>query len=346
MKIALIGLGMVAQTHVRAIADARPALELALVHARDQKRAHDFAKLTEPVLGYRPGVAGSVAQIANTTDLDFIILATPPDARLKIIETLSAAGKPILLEKPVERDLARATEIVEVCERQGVTLGVVFQQRTRSPALKLRELLRDGALGHVGLCEITVPWWRDQGYYDAPGRGTFNRDGGGVLITQAIHTLDLVLCLIGPVKRVQAMARTTALHTMEAEDFVTAGLEFASGAVGSLVASTASFPGGGETITLHGELASACLRPGELQINWRSGESEVFGAKATSGGGVDPMAFGHGPHQAIVEDFASAIADGNPPLVTGREALRVHALIDALQASSRTGRAVDLAQGG
>lgn len=345
MKIALIGLGMVAQTHVRAIADARPALELALIHARDQIRAHDFAKRMAPILGYRSGVAGSVAQIAKTPDLDFVILATPPDARLKIVETLAAAGKPLLLEKPVERDLARATEIVEVCERRGVALGVVFQQRAHGPVLKLRELLRDGALGRVGLCEITVPWWRDQGYYDAPGRGTFARDGGGVLITQAIHTLDLMLCLIGPVQRVQAMARTTLLHSMEAEDIVAAGLDFASGTVGSLVASTASFPGGGESIMLHGELASARLRPGELQVDWRSGESEVFGAKVTSGSGADPMAFGHGPHQAIVEDFAAAVAGGHQPLVTGREALRVHALIDALQASSRTGRAVDLAPG-
>jgi predicted dehydrogenase len=119
------------------------------------------------------------------------------------------------------------------------------------------ELGRGRCLGALGYAEIAVPWWREQSYYDEPGRGTYARDGGGVLISQAIHTIDLALSLTGPVAEVQAMTATTRFHAMEAEDVAVAGLRFANGAVGSLTASTASFPGGAEWIRLHFERASA-----------------------------------------------------------------------------------------
>jgi predicted dehydrogenase len=186
----------------------------------------------------------------------------------------------------------------------------------RAAAMHLRAMLSEGRLGDLGLVEIVVPWWRDQSYYDEPGRGTYARDGGGVLISQAIHTLDMALSLAGPVRRVQAMASTTAFHDMESEDYVTAGLSFENGAVGSLVASTASFPGAAETLTLHGMLGSARLVSGELTVTFRSGEVETFGEDAGSGGGADPMAFTHEWHQGLIADFADAIAEGRPaPMV-------------------------------
>ncbi len=187
-----------------------------------------------------------------------------------------------------------------------------------------------------------MPWWREQNYYDQPGRGTYARDGGGVLISQAIHTLDLALTFTGPVMRVQAMAATTRLHQMESEDFVTCGLHFASGAVGSVVASTASFPGGAESIVLHGTKGSARLISGRLELMFRDGTTETIGSAAATGGGADPMAFTHAWHQAILEDFAAAITKGRAPACTGREALAVHDLIEAMVQSSRDGRAINL----
>jgi predicted dehydrogenase len=139
------------------------------------------------------------------------------------------------------------------------------------------------------------------------------------------------------------MTATSRFHTMESEDFATAGLRFANGAIGSLVASTASFPGGAETITLHFEKASLHLGSGVLTVSWRNGETETFGASATTGGGADPMAFTHEWHQGIIEDFADAITENRDPVVTGRAALASHALIDAITTSSKAGATVEVA---
>lgn len=342
MKAALIGLGMVADTHVEAIAATAGRIGLAGVFARHPDRAARFAQRVAPTLQSAPQVYASVAEIAADPVVDFVILATPPDARAEAVAILAAAGKPILMEKPIERTAAAATALVETCERAGVPLGIVLQHRMRESGQRLAALLAEGALGDLGLVEIAVPWWRQQSYYDQPGRGTYARDGGGVLISQAIHTLDLALAFTGPVTRVQAMARTTKLHRMEAEDTVTAGLDFASGAVGSLFATTASYPGVAETITLHGTKGSARLISGRLELTWRDGSTETIGQASGTGGGADPMAFTHAWHQAILEDFAAAITEGRPPAIPGRAALPVHHLIEALVTSSSEGRAIDL----
>ena len=330
MPVALIGLGMVSRTHVSAIAATGGRVTLKGVLSRSPSRAGGYADSIAPDLGYTPRVYGSIHDVAADPDVEFAIVCTPPNARTEIVSILAGAGKHILMEKPIERTLAAAEDIVDVCAAQGVSLGIVFQLRTRASARLLAEKLREGSLGKIAVVEIAVPWWRPQSYYDEPGRGTYARDGGGVLISQAIHTLDLALSLTGAVRKVQAMASTTSLHRMESEDFVSAGLEFESGAVGSLVASTASYPGGAESIVLHCENATAALKSGKLELAWHDGRVEEFGEEGGTGGGADPMAFTHEWHQAIIEDFADAIATGRPPVCTGRDALAVHRVIEAL----------------
>lgn len=335
LNCALIGTGMVAGTHVAAI-NASDKVTLKGVAARRLESAQSFAS------EHGVDVYTDVAAIAADPDIDFAIIVTPPNARAELIEQLAKAGKPILLEKPVARDGKEAEAVLTLCEDAGVKLGIVFQHRMREASKKATELVASGALGALGVAEINVPWWREQAYYDEPGRGTYARDGGGVLISQAIHTLDLALSLTGPVASVQAMTATSRFHTMEAEDFATAGLRFANGAIGSLVASSASFPGGAETITLHFDKASLRLGSGVLTVNWRTGQTETFGASATTGGGADPMAFTHEWHQGIIEDFADAITEDRDPIVTGRQALASHALIDAITASSKAGATVEV----
>ena len=329
--MALIGAGMVAGTHIAACRAAAPSVVLCGLMARRAERARALAAETGLAAGPGFRVYDSVAEIAADPGVDFVIVATPPDARAALIAPLAAAGKPVLLEKPVGRDLAEAEALVAICEAAGVSLGVVFQHRMRRASQQAAALMASGAPGALALAEIRVPWWRGQGYYDEPGRGTYARDGGGVLITQAIHPLDLALSLTGPVTAVQAMTATTRLHRMEAEDFATAGLRFANGAVGSVMASTASFPGGAEAIHLHCEKASLALEGGMLRVRWRDGREESFGAEAGSGGTADP-------HKAVIEDFARAIVTGQPPAATGRAALEVHRLIDAIGWSARHGR--------
>lgn len=335
-QAALIGLGMVAQTYADAFRNSRK-VALHSVYSRSLESQEKFLLSFPDVCSC---VAASVEDIANDPDIDFVILATPPNARRDIVETLAKAQMPILMEKPVERSLERAEDLVSLCEDRSCPLGIMLQHRARPVVAKLRECL--DTLGHLVAVEVSVPWWRPQSYYNEPGRGTYQRDGGGVLINQAIHTLDLMLSLTAPVSEVTAMSATTSTHDMESEDFVVAGLAFSNGAVGQVFASTASFPGRGETISLHGSEGSARLEAGVVTLDWRDGRSETIGAAATSGAGADPMAFTSDWHRAIIEDFADAVAEDRAPMVTGWEALQVHALISAIDTASRTGQRITL----
>ena len=196
MKAALIGLGMVSRTYGDAFRNSE-TVSLASVFARSKESRSAFLDAW-PELGARD--AGSVAEIAADPEIDFVILTTPPNARAGIVATLAASGKPILMEKPVERTLEAATTLVEACEAHAVPLGIMLQHRARPAAADLRAVA--GQLGELVAVEINVPWWRAQSYYDEPGRGSYARDGGGVLISQAIHTLDLAIAIAGPVSEV------------------------------------------------------------------------------------------------------------------------------------------------
>jgi UDP-N-acetyl-2-amino-2-deoxyglucuronate dehydrogenase len=319
---------MVSGVHGRALTELRDGIEVLGVFSRDpQKRAAFGEKFGFPV-------AGSLDAMLSDPAIDAVLVLTPPNARTEIVTAAARAGKHVLLEKPVERNSKNALEIVETCERAGVTLGIVFQHRFRAASIALKKLVETGRFGEVTSVQVVVPWWRPQSYYDEPGRGTYARDGGGVLISQAIHTLDLLHWLIGSPEEVQAVAATTRLHRMEAEDFVGAGLRFANGAPGALMATTAAFPGSSEHIVIGFEKASVRLQGGELTIHHHTGEIETIGEPAATGGGGDPMAFSHEWHQALIADFAQSIREGRAPVVTGRQALAVHRLIDALILSS------------
>jgi UDP-N-acetyl-2-amino-2-deoxyglucuronate dehydrogenase len=326
---AVIGLGMATKPHLDALAELKGRVAVSGVFNRTRSKA----EAVRAKFGF--AVFDSLDAIAADPETDGVIIATPPNQRAEIVAQMAAAGKHILMEKPVERNLAAAKEIVTMCEAQGVILGIVFQHRFRKAALRLRALVDDGALGELALVRAEIPWWRDQDYYDVPGRGTLSRDGGGVLISQAIHVLDFMLSLTGPAQSVQAMTATTCLHKMATEDFATAGIRFSSGAVGSVVATTATYPGDEERLVLDGTKATAVLKGAHLTVIWRDGRTESVGEALGTGGGADPMAFPCDWHRDLIAQFADAITQGLAPAISGREALRVHALIDAMTRSGQ-----------
>lgn len=338
LGLAVVGTGMAALPHAKALTDLRDRIEVRGVFSRDAQRRAAFTQQWD-----FPAAPGLEA-LAEDPETKAVLIITPPNARMELVEIFARAGKHILMEKPVERTTGAAEEIVELCEQKGVRLGIVFQHRFRAASRKLAEIVGTGGLGPLHLVQAHVPWWREQSYYDEPGRGTLARDGGGVLISQAIHTLDLMLSLTGPVAEVQSLAATTPFHRMESEDFVAGGLRFDSGAVGSLVASTALFPGGAESLTFGFERATAHLQSGTLTVSWLDGRTERTGEPATTGGGADPMAFPHEWHRDLIADFAEAVTQDRPPLITGREALHVHRLIDALVRSSAERKAVPVGE--
>lgn len=243
----------------------------------------------------------------------------------------------VFCRSEAERNTAAAAGIVALCEDAGIPLGVIFQHRFREGALALRDLVDRGALGRLGSVSLQVPWWRPQSYYDEPRRGTKARDGGGVLITQAIHMLDLMLSVTGPAAEVQAMVATSR-HRMETEDFAASAVRFENGAIGAVMATTASFPGGQEILTLNAEKGTAHFAGGVLRVDWLEGGSETFGAVTASGGGANIMDFPHEWHRAQIADFVAAVREGRAPRSNGQTALHVHRLIDAIVRSSETGR--------
>ena len=337
-RIALIGLGMGATPHAQSLVDLQHRVEVVAACTRSVERAEAFgARFAFPL---RRDIDAVIAD----PGADCVLIATPPGSHLELAERCAAAGKHVLLEKPVELSLPRAEALVAACERAGVRLGVVFQHRFRPGALRLKALLAEGGLGSIAAANVYVPWWRPQSYYDVPGRGTLVRDGGGVLITQAIHQLDLFLSLADAVAEVSAFAGTTALHQMETEDMVAAALRFSSGAIGSLMATTAAFPGFGERMELIGTRGTAVLADGALEAHLHDGSVVRAGSSGGGGGGADPMAFSNDAHRAVLAEFLDAIEAGREPVNSGRAALQVHRLIEALLTSSRERRPVGIAQ--
>ncbi len=324
---------MAVTPHAQSLVDLRDRVEVAGAYSPTGARRNQFAQRFP-----FPITENLDALIADPT-IDAAIVLTPPRTHLPLVERLAFAGKHVLLEKPVEVDTERAEAVVAVCERAGVKLAVVFQQRFGAAARLLTAKIRAGELGDIAAASVAMRWWRTQSYYDEPGRGTRQRDGGGVLLTQAIHILDLFLTLTPPVKEVVAFAGTSALHRMETEDVAAGALRFTNGALGSIDATTASFPGFPERIELVGTEGTAVFVRGNVEFFFRDGRSESHGEERQVGLAADPMAMTNDAHRATIVEFLDALDGGREPVNNGRAALAVHYLIDALLEAARTGHA-------
>jgi len=338
-RIAIVGLGMAVTPHARGLVDLADELEVAYAFSPSEARRKAFAeKFPFPT-------CDSLDTILNDASVEAVAVFTPANTHRDIGLACAAAGKHVLMEKPLDITTARAVELVEGCRKAGVTMGVVLQHRFRPAGLKLAQMLAAGELGRIVGCSTAIRLWRPQSYYDEPGRGTFARDGGGVLISQGIHTLDLMLSLAGQVATVSGFATTTPVHRMETEDMVCAAMRFDNGAFGTVDATTAAYPGFLEEIVITGEKGTARLAGTELLVQLQDGRKVTVEADRSAGGtGADPMAFPHDYHRAVMADFVSAIRQGRAPKVTGEEALKVHRLIDALIETGRTGAPVTVAR--
>ena len=301
-RIALIGLGMAVTPHAQSLVDLKDRVEVVHAFSPSEARRMAFAeKFPFPL-------ADDLDAVLADTSIDCVEILTPPNTHLDLVRKCAAAGKHILLEKPLEVSTVRAVELVETARKAGVTLGVMLQHRFRPAALKLREMMREGALGKIVNCSTVIRLWRPQSYYDQPGRGTKARDGGGVLLTQGIHTLDLMLSLAGPISEVRGYVVTSSVHRMETEDLVAAAVRYENGAIGTIDATTAAYPGFPERIEIIGETATASLAGSDLVVAHHDGRiSEMKTEYGAGGTGADPMAFPHDWHRSLLADFLDAI---------------------------------------
>ena len=277
----------------------------------------------------------NIDQILEAKSIDFVIIATSPNNHLESFKKISEANIPILIEKPVGRSLVEVLKIESLKNSTKIKCGVVLQHRVRASVKALQERICQEEFGFLNLIEIYVPWWRDQSYYQEKGRGTFERDGGGVLISQAIHTLDIACSFAGPIESVISQFSTMNFHHMEAEDTVTAGIKFESGTIGNLFVSTACYPGRTEEIILHYDTASIRLQSNLLEINYKDGRQKNIGVSVNTGAGANPMDFTSDWHQEVVSVFIDHLDDLTEPVADLTAAIKMHELINALTISAR-----------
>nr|WP_295832518.1 Gfo/Idh/MocA family oxidoreductase [uncultured Azospirillum sp.] len=344
-RVGVIGLGMASAPHAQSLIDLADRVEVAGCFSPSAERRAAFAAR------HRLPVVDRLEALLEDPALSAVLLLTPPDTHAELVARCAAAGKHVLLEKPLDATPEGARAVVSAMEAAGLRLGVVLQHRFRASVERLAGLMRDGALGRPLTAAVSVRWWRDAAYYAQPGRGMKARDGGGVLLTQAIHTLDAFVSLLGLPTEVAGFAATSVLRSpemgMDTEDVVAAALRYGNGLLATVDATTTAYPGYPERIEIAGTEGSAVLAGDRLEVQLVSGERIVEGQDgATLGGGADPMAFSHQHHRAVLSDFLDALDQGRRPRVDGREALKVHRLIEALLEAAECGRNVTVGEPG
>jgi UDP-N-acetyl-2-amino-2-deoxyglucuronate dehydrogenase len=328
LRAGFVGCGNITDTHARATREA--GLGIAAFFGRDPAKAEALAgrfggrvfARYEDFLAHRP--------------MDLVVIGSPSGVHAEQGIAAAQRGLHVLVEKPIDVTTTRGEALVAAAETAGVRLGVLFQDRLKPDLVRLREFVRGGGLGRVLLVSARVKWHRPPEYYSASRwRGTKALDGGAALVNQGIHTVDLLVWLLGPVERVHALT-ATQLHAIEGEDVALALLRFASGAVATLEATTAAFPGYPRRLEISGTEGTLVVEGDHLVA--ADLRSPVPGLVTTGAEGAESagtaVVSDAAPHRRMIEDFARAIATGGPPACDGREGLRSLALVEAVYAAA------------
>ena len=343
---AIIGCGMIARFHGLALAEVPGAKLLALVSRNAANAEKLAASLNVPC-----DVYPSLTPVLARGDIDIVIITTPSGAHLEPAVAAAQAGKHVVVEKPLEISTRRCDAIIAACADNGVQLCTIFPSRFADATQALKAAVEAGRFGRLTLGETTCKWWREQKYYDEGGwKGTQALDGGGALMNQAIHNVDLLLWMMGPATQVCGFKATLAHERIEVEDTAVACVSFASGALGVIQATTSVWPGLPKTIAVHGDRGTVVVEQEDV-LRWEfspaTAEDEAikrrFAQKVgASGGSSNPAAISHANHARQLTDFVQAIKERRAPAVDGREGRKAVALIEAIYQSAATGRAVAL----
>jgi predicted dehydrogenase len=342
LQVGLVGAGNISETHARALSEI-PGVAIAGVYAPTRQHAERVAA------EHGSRAFDTLDRLLDHRPLDIVVIGSPSGCHAEHGIEAAKRGLHVLVEKPLDVTVAHGQALVDAAARSGVTLGVIFQDRLKPDVQRMKALVDTGRLGTPILADARVKWYRSPDYYGGSRwRGTRALDGGGALMNQGVHTVDLLLWLFGPVRRV--FGRTaTRLHRIEVEDTAVAVLEFANGAVGTIEAATSAYPGyprrleltGSDgTMVLDGDNLALDLRPGSAgqRIDVRaSPPSGSTPASATS-----PVVADASAHRRVFEDFIRAVRTRASPCCDGRDGLRSVQAIEAIYESARSNRAVDL----
>ncbi|MEM6364187.1 MAG: Gfo/Idh/MocA family oxidoreductase [Planctomycetota bacterium] len=345
LGIGIVGTGMISNFHAKAIADSADGY-LVGCYSRNADKRGEFATKHAAI------AFDSLDAMLASDQVQVVSICTPSGAHADPAIAAAAAGKHVMIEKPLEVTPAKCDAIVNACQAAGTRLGVTFQSRFHESARLIKQAVDAGRFGKITMGDAYVKWFRTQEYYDSGAwRGTWKLDGGGALMNQAIHSVDLLLWLMGNVTEVSARVATMTHDRIEVEDIAVATLQFANGALGVIEATTTAFPGALKRVEIAGSTGSAILEEEDI-TQWQFADEtpddeairkRMAGQTETGGGAGDPSAIGHHGHTAVYDDFLSAITHNREPLIDGAEGRRSVALINAIYESARTGKSVTLA---
>ena len=344
-QFALIGCGMVGHHHITAIAGVPRAKLVAIC---------DVAEATARTFGEASGVPWYTdyrEMLAKQPEITIVNICTPSGLHMKAALDVMAAGKHCVVEKPLEITLDRCDRMIKAADEAGVLLATIFPSRFGDAAQELKKALDQGRFGKLTIGDAYVRWWRDQAYYDSGGwRGTWKIDGGGALINQSIHCVDLIQWYMGDAKAVTAVSGCLAHERIEVDDASIVAVEWKNGAFGVIQGTTAAWPGFEKKIAISGDSGSAVLEEDTLafwQFRRMRKRDATMLARLSAGeahgtGASDPMAFSPENHRRQLADFCRVIEKGGQPLVDGREGRKSLEIILAAYKSAESGRRVEL----
>jgi UDP-N-acetyl-2-amino-2-deoxyglucuronate dehydrogenase len=338
MHVGMIGTGAIAGKH--ALAYRNIGYQLTACTDRTPERGHMFAET------WGVQFVSTPEELCQLPDVDFVDVCTFPAYRLQAVELCARSGKHVLVQKPMAVDLETAARMITVARNAGIQLGVVSQHRFDDSSLFLKRAIADGRLGRIIQADAYVKWYRSADYYARPIKGSWAVEGGGTLISQAIHQVDLLLHLVGTVSKVFGYWHLGALHKIESEDCVSAVLRYASGATGVIQAATALWPGYPERIEIHGTKGSAIVTGDQLStwdVQGDSGDPAPI-ARQSASGASDLMAISLTPFERQLSEFGEAAKAGRTPACSGEDGYRALQLVRGIYDSCAQGRAVDIAQ--
>ena len=335
--VGIIGTGSIVNTYVKCISDITET-ELIALYTKSSNRA----TVAEELFGVP--VFDDFQKFLASSEIQLICVCNESGNHGQAIELSAKAGKHVLCEKPLEVTPKKVDTAIGICEQQGVLLGCVLQNRCSEHYQLVKACVSDGKLGRLLMGNASINWYRDKAYYKKNAwRGTLQLDGGAAFMNQGIHTIDLLLDLMGSVKSVFGQMKTI-VHNIEGEDVGIGLLNFENGAIGTISAGTALYPGYPERLEIYGEKGSVLMEGGKIrQWNVPGVPSPLSKEKSeVKSGAADPTAIGHRNHKTVIEDMVNAIRENRPPMVNGMEARKAVEVITSLYRSSQLEKLIHL----
>lgn len=342
INFAIIGCGAIARKHAEAIQSLDSA-SLKTFVGKGQQNKNLFSR------EFKVDPENSIDDLLSRNDIDAVTIATPSGAHASSILPFLEKGIPVLCEKPLEISIEKVNLLIETAHKHKTILGAIHQLRMSNAAQALKKALSENKFGNIALASAYLKWWRDPEYYSSSDwRGSWRLDGGGALMNQGVHVVDLLQWFVGMPVSVHACWSKVAHETIEVEDTIIANLVFKDKTLGSIEASTACYPGASFRIEIKGDSGSAIMEDDQI-IEWsfkgepnckaKNWNADKFQIK---GGSSDPSAIGSQGHQILIEDFCHAIKERRQPLIPAVEAAKSVVLIDACYQSARSGCSISL----